>query len=435
MAPVLPMKVQVEELSPIERKLSIEVDPEQVQAELGRAYAQLGRQVRLPGFRPGKIPRRILEQRFKGEVEDDVTRRLVERAYLSAIIENKVDAVGQPQLTPVRLEEQKPFSFEARVEIRPKVEPKNYQGLPLKRVPATVTEAQVDERLEAMRQRVARLEPVEDRTVAQQGHFAVVDYTGTIDGRPFPGSTAQDVSVEVADGDLMAGNVPALVGTEVGQTRGLDHTFAADDAEPTRAGKTAHFVFTLKGLKRQIIPPLDDDFAKEVGGGGTLADLRAKVRQDLESAARVKSGQEEREQLVSALVERNPFELPKSMVERGLDSMLDGALRMMARQGLDPSRLNLDFASLREEMRPKAEAEVRGALLLQAVAEKEKVTVTPEEVDARIDQYATESGAPVHQVRKAFKEPEQRRALEQRIREEKTVEFLKAAAKDESITA
>src|SRR5215831_6932930 len=141
------MKVQVEELSPVERKLSIEVPPEQVQAELGRAYAQLGRSVRLPGFRPGKVPRRILEQRFKGEVEDDVTRRLVERAYLSAIVEHHVDAVGQPQLTPVRLDQQRPFSFEARVEIRPKVEPKAYQGLPLKRVSAVVSESQVDGRL------------------------------------------------------------------------------------------------------------------------------------------------------------------------------------------------------------------------------------------------------------------------------------------------
>src|SRR5215475_11601755 len=173
------MKVQVEELSPVERKLSIEVDPEQVQAELGRAYAQLGRRVRLPGFRPGKIPRRILEQRFKGEVEDDVTRRLIERAYLSAIVEHHLDAVGQPQLTPVRLDQERPFSFEARVEIRPKVEPKDYRGLPLKPVPATVPETRVDERVEAMRQRVARLEPVEGRTVAQPGDFAVVDYTGT----------------------------------------------------------------------------------------------------------------------------------------------------------------------------------------------------------------------------------------------------------------
>ena len=425
------MKVQVEELSPVERKLSIEVPPEQVQAELGRAYAQLGRSVRLPGFRPGKIPRRILEQRFKGEVEDDVARRLVERAYLSAISEHHVDAVGAPQLTPVRLDQEKPFAFEARVEVRPKVDPKDYRGLPFKRVQVAVIDPEVDERLEAMRQRVARLEPVEGRTVAETGDFAIVDYTGTIQRQPFPGSAAEDVTVEVAAGDLMRGNVPELAGTVVGQKRELDHTFAADDSEASRAGKTAHFSFTLKGLKRQLVPPLDDDFAKEVGGGETLAELKTKVRGDLESAARNRAAQDEREQLVKGLVERNPFDLPKAMIERGLDAMLDGALRMMARQGLDPSRLNLDFSSLREEMRPRAEAEVRGALLLQAVAEKEGLSVNSEELDARIAQYATESGAPLHQVRKAFKEPEQKRALEQRVREEKTVEFLKAAAKDE----
>jgi trigger factor len=425
------MKVQVEELSPVERKLSIEVPPEQVQAELGRAYAQLGRQVRLPGFRPGKVPRRILEQKFKGEVEDDVARRLVERAYLSAISEHHVDAVGAPQLTPVRLDQEKPFAFEARVEVRPKVEPRDYRGLVLKRVQAAVTDAEVDERLEAMRQRVARLEPVEGRTVAETGDFAIVDYLGTIDGRPFVGSKAEDVTVEVSPGDLLRGNVPELAGLVVGQSRPVDHAFAADDPEPSRAAKSAHFTFTLKGLKRQLVPALDDDFAKEVGGGETLAELKAKVRSDLEAAAKNRAAQEERDQLVKGLVERNPFDLPKAMVERGLDAMLDGALRMMARQGLDPSKLNLDFASLREEMRPKAEAEVRGALLLAAVAEKEGLSVKAEELDARIAQYATESGAPLHQVRKAFKEPEQRRALEQRVREEKTVEFLKAAAKDE----
>lgn len=425
------MKVQVEELSPVERKLSIEVPPEQVQAELGRAYAQLGRQVRLPGFRPGKIPRRILEQKFKGEVEDDVTRRLVERAYLSALSEHNVDAVGAPQLTPVRLDQEKPFSFEARVEVRPKVEPKDYQGLPFKKAAAAVTDAEVDERIEAMRQRVARLEPVEGRTVAETGDYAIVDYVGTIDGQPFTGSKAEDVTVEVAPGDLLRGNVPELAGLVIGQSRELDHAFAADDPEESRAGRTGHFTFILKGLKRQLVPALDDDFAKEVGGGETLAELRTKVRGDLEAAARNRAAQEERDQLVKALVERNPFDLPKAMVERGLDAMLDGALRMMARQGLDPSKLNFDFASLREEMRPKAEAEVRGALLLQAVAEKEGLSVNSDEVDARIAQYATESGAPLHQVRKAFKEPEQRRALEQRLREEKTVEFLKAAAKDE----
>jgi hypothetical protein len=144
------------------------------------------------------------------------------------------------------------------------------------------------------------------------------------------------VTVEVAAGDLLRGNVPELEGTVVGQKKELDHAFAKDDPEATRAGKTGHFTFSLKGLKRQLVPTLDDDFAKEVGGGETLAELRSKVRNDLEVGAKNRAAQEEREQLLKALVERNPFELPKAMIERGLDAMLDGALRMMARQGLDP---------------------------------------------------------------------------------------------------
>ncbi len=146
------------------------------------------------------------------------------------------------------------------------------------------------------------------------------------------------MTVEVAPGDLLRGNVPELAGLVIGQSRELDHAFAADDPEPSRAGKTAHFTFTLKGLKRQLVPALDDDFAKEVGGGETLAELKTKVRGDLEAAAKNRAAQDERDQLVKGLVERNPFDLPKAMIERGLDAMLDGALRMMARQGLDPSQ-------------------------------------------------------------------------------------------------
>ena len=226
--------------------------------------------------------------------------------------------------------------------------------------------------------------------------------------------------------------MPELAGLVVGQSRELDHAFAADDSEPSRAGKTAHFTFDLKGLKRQLVPALDDDFAKEVGGGETLAELKTKVRGDLEAAAKNRAAQDERDQLVKSLVERNPFDLPKAMIERGLDAMLDGALRMMARQGLDPSRLNLDFASLREEMRPEGRGGGAGSAAVRRRLRRRKHSPsTPRRSDARIAQYATESGAPLHQVRKAFKEPEQRRALEQRLREEKTVEFLKAAAKDE----
>lgn len=423
------MKVHVETLSPIERKLSIEVEPDQVAAELGRAYHALGERVRLPGFRPGKIPRRILEQRFRGEVEDDVTRRLVERSYLSAIAENGVEAVGEPQVTGARLVLDAPFAFQATVEVRPEVAPKDYQGLPLKRVTPKVEEGQVEARLEEIRQRLGRLEPVEDRKTAQLSDFAVVDYQGSVDGQPFEGSSGEAVTVEVAKGEVSAGNVEALAGLSVGETREVSATFPKGHS---RAGQTAVFRFTLKGLKRRVVPPLDDELAREVGGGPTLEALRTRIRTELQTGAQSEAARAERDQLVKTLIERNPFPVPKAMVERGVEAMLEGALRSLARGGVDPRALNLDFEALRNEMRPRAETEVRGALLLEAIANSEGLAVQSGEVDARIEQLAKDSEQPISQVRKAFKEPGQRRGLELRLREEKTVEFLRSRAKDET---
>ena len=423
------MKVHVEELSPIERKLSIEVEPERVEDELKRAYSQLSGQVKVAGFRPGKAPRRILEQRYREQVESDVTKRVVERAYYAAIAEHKVEAVSSPQVTNSKLKPGAPFSFEARVEVKPKLDPKDYQGLSFKHSDATVDEAKVQERLESMRGRMARLEPLEGRDVAQANDFAVVDYEGTLDGKPFAGSTAENITVEITAGELVESNIAALEGAKVGETRELDYTVPADYQEEAIQGKTAHFKVHVKGLKAQVTPALDDDFAKEIGGGDTLDALKAKVRGDLESAAKTQAQQEEREALLKALVEKNPFEGPKAMVERAVEMMLEGALRSLSRGGVDPRRLGLDFNTLREDMRERATLEVKGSLLLEAIAVKENIAPTPQEVTARVEKVAEESGAQAAKVRQHFKNPQELEGLALRVREEKTVDYLKAQAK------
>ena len=423
------MKVDVEEISPIERKLVIEVEPEQVREELDRAYGQLSRQVKIPGFRPGHVPRRILEQRFKASVESDVTQHVVEHAYLKAIDEQKVPAVGSPQINPGKLAADAPFRFEARVEVKPKLEPKDYDGLALKKREVQVEEKEIEERIEQMRQRFARLEPVEGRTTAGRDDYAQVDYDATVEGKTFPGSKGENITVEVKPGEVVEGNVAALEGLQVGETKELDYAFPPDYPTEEVKGKVAHFVFTLKGLKRQVTPELNDEFAKEIGGGETLAALREKVKKDLEASKRVDAEREEREELIAALVGKNPFEPPKAMVERAVDMMLEGALRSVMRGGVDPRQLNLDFGKLREEMRERAHKEVQGTLLFEAIAEKEKIAPTDEEMDQKIQALAEEYGQPVHQVRKQFKSAEQREGLRLRLREEKTVEFLRSRAK------
>jgi len=422
------MKVQVEELSPIEKKLSIEVDSARVTEELSRAYAAVGRQVKLPGFRQGKVPRRILEQRFREQVEDDVIQRVVQSAYMEAVREHNVDVVSQPQVTNSGLKPNAPFSFEARVEVKPKLEPKDYRELPLKKNESAVDDAKVNEQLEKMRQSASRMEPISDRDMAASGDFATIDYEATIDGQPFVGSKAEDVVVEIAPGELVESNIAALEGVKVGDTKEIDYAFPQDYRVEDVKGKTAHFKLHLKGLKKKLIPELNEDFAKEVGSQ-TVDELRGKVKADLERAEKNKAQVEERDGLFKALIERNPFEVPKAMVERAIDSMLEGAMRQMARSGLDVRNLGLDFMRLRDEMRERAVQEVKGTLLLESIAQKENIQAGDEDVEKKIEELATEAGQPVATVRKYFKNPDDRLGLSLRLREEKTIEFLKAQAK------
>lgn len=422
------MKVNVETLSPIERKLSIEVDPAQVLQELDRAYTTLSRRVQLPGFRAGKVPRRILEQRFKDQVEADVMQTLVEKAYLDAIREHNVEAVSSPTITNDRLKKDQPFTFQARVEVKPKLSPRDYKGLKLTRREAKVDDAKVQERIDQLRESMARLEPVSGRDTAQSGDFATIDYSATIDGKPFPGDTAKGVTVEVAPGELVQSKIAALEGVKVGDTKEIDYAFPADYAVDEVKGKTARFKLTLHGLKTRIIPEANDELAKEMGQGETLDALKAKIREDLEKGQKQANENEDREELFKALVAQNDFEVPKAMVDRAIDYMLEGALRMMMRSGLDPRALNLDFNRLREEMREKATLEVKGTLLTEAIAEQEKITTTDEEAEKKIEQLAADAGQPAANVKKQFRSPDQRRSLELRLREEKTIEFLKSVA-------
>jgi len=422
------MKVQVEELSPIERKLSIEVEGERVAQELDRAYAALNRQVKIAGFRPGKIPRRILESRFRQDVEGDVIKRVVENAYFEAVTKENLEPVSNPQISNGPLAPNAPFSFQARVEVKPKLDAKDYRGLPLKKIEVKVEDAEVEQRLNSLRDRFGRLEPVEGRDVAQPGDYVMVDSEASIDGKEFPGSKQENVTFEVAQGELAEGKVAALEGVKVGEAKELDYVFPQDYAVEEVKGKTAHFKLSVKALKREVKPELNDDFAKETGGGDTLDALKTRIRSDLEKSKRTQAEIDERQEMFKSLIERNAFEVPKAMVERAIDMMLDGALRNMARGGLDPRTLNLDFSKLRDEMRERATTEVKGSLLLEAVALKEGISPSDEELEKKIEQIAGEASTAVSQVRKHFKDPEQRRSLMLRVREEKTIEFLRANA-------
>jgi trigger factor len=423
------MKVQVQELSPIEKSLSIEVEPAVVAQELDQAYAQLSRQVKIAGFRPGKVPRRILEQRFKAEVEDDVIRRVVTKSYVEAVRQEKIDAVADPHVTNGKLQPDQPFAFTARVEVKPKLDVKDFRGLPLKKTDAKVEDKTIDERLTAIQNHLTRLEDVKGRDVAQKGDFCVIDYLASLDGKDFPGSKATDITVEVAPGELVEANLPQLEGVKLNEKKEFDYVFPADYRVEEVKGKTAHFTVTLKELKSKLVPPLDDALAEASGAGvHTLPELRDRIRRDLERAQKRTVEGETRHMLIEQLNVKNTFDVPKAMIDHGVNMMLENAVQVLSRSGMDPRTTNMDWNKLRDDFVPKAEFEVRGQLMFEAIARQEKIEVSDEDLEKKLEEIAEDTGNALSQVRKAYKTQEAKDALRNRVREEKTIEFLKSAA-------
>jgi len=426
------MKIQVEAVSPVEKKVAIEVDPERVAAEIAKGYASLGRRVKLKGFRPGKAPRHVLERSFKEQVEGEVLERLVGETFSEAVKRESITAVAPPHVHVEEpgLGEGRPLRYTARVEVKPRLEPRDYKGLEVaKRVPE-VTDQMVSDELTRIQDSMAQLVPVEGRFEAQEGDHAVIDHEGTVGGQPFEGGKSEGVTVQVRPGELTDGNILALAGKKLGETLELDQAFPATYRVEALRNKVARFKITLKALKTRQVPSLDDELAKDLGieGVATLDALRKRVREDLEKRERRRAEGEHKDALVKAALRKNDFEVPPALVERAIDAMLESTAERFARQGVDIRQLDLDVARLRGDLREQALLQVKGALLLEAIADAEKIEVADADVQAEIARMASEMGVPLAKVQQQIRSGEARSALRNRLREDKALALLSANA-------
>lgn len=418
----------VEEVSPIQRRIRAEIAPEQVAVALEQVFKQLARRVQLPGFRAGKVPRRIIETRFKGEALNDALQQVVSAAYQEALDKHpKLNPVSMPEVTPAPYEEGKPFSFEAVVEVKPELNPSRLEGMELKDIKIDVAETQVDAEIDRVRQQLSRLAPVEGRTVLAMGDYALVDFEATIDGKAFPGSKTEGATFEVNEGEVVRGRMPQVDGLEVGAARTFDYTFPADHQAEHLKGKTARFVVTLKGIQAMQKPELDDAFAKSMGDFADLAAFRARVREDLTTQARQEADRERKRALVTQLLDRNPFDAPRAMIERTMDDRIREILTRLQQQGLDPSKAQIDFEKLRESLRSDATRDLKAALMFDAIAEQQKLTVSEAEIDEKVNEILARVGLKPEDAKRHFGDSE-RSALRLQIREEKAVAFLVSKA-------
>jgi trigger factor len=431
------MNIEVEQLSRTDRRITVQIPWENVKGELDAAYQGLQKRARLKGFRPGKVPRKVLEQYYRSTVEGEVVGRLVEEAFRQAVDEHDLFPIDQPNLeaTP-SVKAGEPLEFVATVAVKPEVDPEKYEGLEVERKIREVSDEEVEAELLTLREKATVVEQVEDRRHAEQGDLAVIDFFGYIDGETFKGGKGINYTVEIGGGTMIPGFEEALIGLEIGGEKTFTLPFPEDDGPEEARGKDVEWRVELKELKRKILPELDDELAKDLGDYDTLDELRAGIRENLATREDAKSKRLLRNQVVDALIEANDVEVPDKMVERQIEYMLRDTLRFVQQDNLDP-KLQEAIDRIRVEARPTAEKQVKTMLLLEGVARKEGVEVTESELDGRIQELSREHKIPVAQLRQQLRQNDQLEGIRYNLLQDKALDLVvqRASITEKTVTA
>ena len=420
---------RVEDLSPVVKKVSVELTPDLVQAALESAYTTVSRTVKMKGYWQGHFPRRLVERFYGDEVKKDVAQKLVTGSIHEALAEHKLDPVAPPRVENGAIEPGQPFKYTATVEVRPFVDPKDYEGLSVPKVQVDIADSEVEERIEQLRKEQSMFVPIEGRDVAELGDYASCDYEGFVDGTVLKGAKRENVLLEVVPGSLLENKAEGLLGVKVGETRELGVTFPNDYSVEDLRGKDARFQVAVKGLKKRDVPALDDAFVQDLGGEAkTLPDLRAKLKDEMVAQKKERAQGEQREKVLEALVEKNPVEAPPALVERNVDAMLQGMLEGFMRRGIDPRQMGVNLDRLRDDLRTRALLEVKGYLLLEAIAEKEKLETSEDDLNKHVGKLSAEMNQPVDKILAALRRNDSIDSLKARLRQDKALAYLLSKA-------
>jgi trigger factor len=423
-------KFDLVEVNATRKQLNVEVAGDVVDAAIERIARDYARKARIPGFRPGKAPARVIKQRFKDQILHDVAHELIPRAMDAALGERGLEPVDTPDIRDVVIDEGQPLTFNASFDTVPSFEPGDYATVSLRRSSATVDEQAVDLALQRLRERAARFEPVDGRGVID-GDTVTLDLerrAGTaIDTQTAP-DIHKDVAVELGAKANPPGFDEQLLGLEPGAAKTFAIRYPSDYAIGELAGTEVSYDVLVKSVKRRVLPVLDDEFAKDLGDFATLDALRARVREDLEHEARHAAERELRADLMKQLAARLPFEVPTSLVERELDRRLEEFARRLMDQGVDPRKAGVDWNAFRDDQRQTAAETVGSALVLDEVARREHLDVGSDEIEREVQRYAERTGRTPAAVRAALEKEGGLARIAAGLRREKTIDFLKSRA-------
>lgn len=434
------MQATIEKMEGNHAHLSVEVPKERVDEALERAYRKIARNILIPGFRKGKAPRRLVERYVGSEtLLQEALDELLPEAYRDAVEATGIEPIDRPQVTDVSIDVGKPLSFKAVVEVKPEVTLGDYRAIRVKREAVAVSDEDVEQTLQQLREQQAQLVAVaEEDAVAEKGLFATIDFAGRIDGEPFEGGEAKNYVLEIGAGRLIDGFEDQLVGMKVGEQKDIQVTFPEDYGREELAGKDAVFTVTLHELKRKELPELDDEFAKSVGDFETLAALREDIKKSLTERAEADAEAQLRNQVVEQVVEQSEVDVPNVLVERRIDQLVADFTRQLATAGLTLEDYlkyqEQDEQAFRDAFRERAVKDVKAELVLDAIARKEQLAPTDEELEKEA---ARLTGDPenVAGARAILADPDVRDDVRAVLYIRKTIDYLVALATAEAETA
>ncbi|MBZ5653096.1 MAG: trigger factor [Acidobacteriia bacterium] len=406
------------------REIAVEIPVEEVTRETNSLIQKYQKLARIPGFRRGHVPASVIRQRFAEDLKSDVVEALVPRYFRKEADKQGLIPVSQPQVTDLQLKDNEPLRFKASFEVMPEIKVDGYKELRVEKPEVTVTDEEVEQSLNGVREQHATFTAVEGRALAD-GDYAQV----SLDGKPKDGEDKpvhmDEVLVEIAGKNTMPEFTENLRGTSPGDERVFEVTYAQDATEQRLAGKTFTYTVKVQAIKQKSLPELDDQFAPQLGEFKTLDEVRQRIRESMESERKHAAEHQAKDKLVAELVKRSEFEVPEALVDRQIDVRLERGLRALAAQGMKAEDIKkMDLNRLRVGQREQALQEVKASLLLDKIAEEEKIEVSDEEIDREIDALATQSKQTPEAIRARLTRDGALDRIRNRIRSEKTLDFL-----------
>ena len=408
------------------RELVLDIPAEEVSKAYAKIAANYRKYAKIPGFRAGKVPESVVKRRFATEIRKDVIDSLLPERFNKAVADLGVRPVGQPQVTELTVEDGQPLHVKAVFEYLAQFSIEGYQQVTVPKPPVEISEEEFQAELAHLRDSRATIEPVEEDRALADGDWAQISYKGVVEGEteaaPILG---EDTLVEIGGKDTMEAFTSALRGAKPGQELKAEAVYPAEYEEGKLAGKTVAYEVEVKAIKKRILPELNDEFAKELGGYESLAELETRIREHLESRKKRAVEAETKDKLFAALTEKYTFPVPESLVQDQIDQRLDRGLRALAAQGMNPEQMRkLDFARLRAAQRDSATAEVKTMVLLDRIAHEENITVSDEEFERELQLAAIQSREPIDALKARLTDDGGLARIREQLRREKTASLM-----------